>query len=178
MVESEVLSEIREDIERSRSIIEEARKKAEEIIEEARKKAEVEADKIIGRARYEIRAARNRKKNEIVNGIFHNAEKILERYTSDDERALSETIRLIKATSKELSGEEIKVKIPVRFKDKVNVLKKELGVEIEAEDTLRSRCGGIVLTKDERIWIETTIESRMKEAKDKLRLQVIKILSS
>ncbi len=161
-----------------KEIIEEAKKKAEEIVEKARKEAEVEADKIIGQARYEIRAARNRKKNEIVSRIFYDAERILDRYTSDDKRALEETIRLTKAASKELEGEDIKVKVPVRFRNEVDTLKRELGVEVEAEDTLKSKCGGVVLTKDGRIWIETTLESRMNEARDKLRLQVIRILSS
>lgn len=190
----------------AQDILGEARKKAEEILERARKEAssllemaekegkkagEEELGKMRERARqqYEERVAKGRvegrkellkKKEELIEEAFRRAEERLRKYVSSKEyeRDLVElTIRACKGLGSTEVVVEANERDLQRLKERGEELVRRLeGIRLSFGRPLETLGGIKVRSKDGRIELDETLESRMKREKETLRVRVAKLL--
>ena len=185
---------IEEAEERARKIIENAEKEAEKIIKEYREKAqreaqdmrdkaiiqiEMEASEILDRGIRRAREIRHNKIKKITEEIFERAWKeILEEYESRSREIL---LDLLEVGVEYVSEEPLIIEARDEIFEKVgknNIIQlcERKGKKVVLRNGEVST-GFRVLSNDEKIWIESTLEGRFEECKRRLIPVIVKRLT-
>lgn len=190
-----IIEKIEEDAEKeAKAVLEEARGKADEIIKEALAKARGEEEEIIQKGRKEAELVKQRiiadaklksrkqkldVKEAAIEAAFSEAEKELQKLTSRYPPIL---MGVIKEAAALIGSEDIeilssKADRKILNQNSLKTRSKELGVNILLAPQTVETCGGaIVRTRDGKIEVDNTFETRMSRMRDGLRSEVAKIL--
>ena len=192
-----ITKEILEDAEKeAEKTILRAEAEAERILERAKEEAERRYDAIIrdGKERLRVKErqmlslfdleSKNRMlraKEEIINEVFNEALKRLQRYTQTEDY-VNCLLRLILEASEQIRSDTLIIRLNERdsrilTEEKLNEFSKKMGIKlIKSKETAHSIGGVIVMTPDGRIVIDNTFENRLRLLRDSLRVRVAEIL--
>ncbi|RLF58646.1 MAG: hypothetical protein DRN25_04975 [Thermoplasmata archaeon] len=186
-----ILEKIREDSEKEvERIIGEAKKKSEEIIKKSekdgkkryeeliiqgKKNAELEKQRIIANARLQAKKLILETKESIIEKTFSLAEKKLRDIVSSDEYE-SILRKLIEEAISSIPDKQLQILCDERDRELLRKIIKEFpGVELSEENI--STIGGIIVkSKDGRIQVDNTFETRIERMRNDLRVKVARIL--
>jgi V/A-type H+/Na+-transporting ATPase subunit E len=162
---------------------EEADKAYQSIIDEATKKANEEKRKRASLTDVEIRNRLLQTKEELVETAFEKAVMKLGEFTKT-KAYHGFLLELIEKTAKRLG--EKKIIIKVNSQDRVwlsqgslKSISKKLNMDLDLATENENSLGGcIIQTIDEKIFLDNTLDSRLRRLKEELRSKVAKILFS
>jgi len=156
-----------------------AQAKGEEIkasyCENARKSAEIERNKLIYNAKAENKMRIIKEKDALIQRAFFDAKKSLDsfradaNYTGNFKKMLQEAVR-------ELEGEKVSLHIDPRDEPLCRQVLDELGRNSEIVGDLTNAGGLAVSTKDGKVLVSNTIESRLNNSKELLKREVFSTL--
>lgn len=176
--------------ERIHEIVKQAHQDAEEIKQAAEEKAktikqshleriekslETERNKLIYTAKSETKMDVIKAKDEIIQRAFADAKKRLDDYR-DHEDYKGHFKSLLEEAMRELEGEKVRLHIDRRDEQLCKQILDEMNVNSEVVVDLTSAGGLNVSTKDEKVVVFNTIESRLDKAKEFLERQIFAIL--
>jgi V/A-type H+-transporting ATPase subunit E len=177
----DILAEARKQVE---DILREAREKAgeleREIIAKGEKEAELLRQRIIANAKLRAKKSKLDAKEELIRTAFKEAEEELLRISSSKE--YGSILRRIIAEGASSVGEDVEVvareaDAELLSDDFLNGLSKELGVNITLSPESIETMGGVVIrSKNGKIEVNNTFETRMLRMQDALRSKVARIL--
>jgi len=192
-----ITKEILEDAEKeAEKIILRAEAEADRILKNAKEKAERRYNAIIRDGKERIRVKERqmislfdlesknrmlRAKEEIINEVFDEALKRLQRYTLTEDY-MNCLFRLILEASGQIRSDTLIIRLNERdskilTEEKINEFSRRMGIKlIKSEETVDCIGGVIVMTPDERIVVDNTFENRLRLLKDSLRVRVAEIL--
>jgi vacuolar-type H+-ATPase subunit E/Vma4 len=171
-------------------IIKQARQEAEEIKRVAEEKAETikrsylenaegsvepERNKLIYAAKSETKMNLIKAKNELIQRAFADAKKSLSGFRAS-ENYKEHFKSMVEEAMHELEGEQVRLHIDGRDENLCKQILDELNVNSEIVADLTSAGGLNVSTRDEKIVVFNTIESRLDKAKEFLERQVFATL--
>jgi|Deesub1362A_J573_1020465.scaffolds.fasta_scaffold00005_5 V/A-type H+-transporting ATPase subunit E len=178
------------------NILKEAKKQASEIVEEAEEKAKTIEEEILRRGERDaeqekLRIVANAKlksrkmildgKEEVISEAFSKAREILQDIGASDK--YYDVLRdLIKEAAVSVGDKEIillarKEDHKILTKNFLKKLSKELDCQLALDSTPIKTMGGVVCrSKDGRIEVDNTLETRLERMKEDLRPKVAKIL--
>jgi V/A-type H+-transporting ATPase subunit E len=198
-----IVQRIREDSETQRKeILAEAQKKADEILAEAQKKAEalrrgiltkgsreteMEKQRIIANAKLRERKLLLDAKEEAIQEAFGKAEERLRQARSEKEysdalkRVIGEAIRSLGGGEVEvLTREDDAQRLKNGLLDEISrELKAELKAPLQitlSEETIETMGGAIVRSRNGKVEVDNTFETRLERSREDLRAKVSKIL--
>jgi V/A-type H+-transporting ATPase subunit E len=144
-------------------------------LENAQKSAEIERNKLIYNAKAENKMRIIKEKDAVIQRAFFDAKKSLDSfrdhpsYKEDFKKMLQEAVR-------ELEGEKVSLHIDTRDETLCRQVLDELGRNSEIVGDLTSAGGLAVSTKDGKVVISNTIESRLNNAKELLKREIFSTL--
>jgi V/A-type H+-transporting ATPase subunit E len=144
-------------------------------LENAQKSAEIERNKLIYNAKAENKMWIIKEKDAVIQRAFFDAKKSLDSfrdrpsYKEDFKKMLQEAVR-------ELGGEKVSLHIDTRDETLCRQVLDELGRNSEIVGDLTSAGGLAVSTKDGKVVISNTIESRLNNAKELLKREIFSTL--
>ena len=144
-------------------------------LENAQKSAEIERNKLIYNAKAENKMRIIKEKDAVIQRAFFDAKKSLDSfrdhpsYKEDFKKMLQEAVR-------ELEGEKVNLHIDTRDETLCRQVLDELGRNSEIVGDLTSAGGLAVSTKDGKVVISNTIESRLNNAKELLKQEIFSTL--
>jgi V/A-type H+-transporting ATPase subunit E len=144
-------------------------------LEDAQKSAEMERNKLIYNAKAENKMRIIKEKDAVIQRAFFDAKKSLDSfrdhasYKEDFKRMLQEAVR-------ELEGEKVSLHIDTRDETLCRQVLDELGRNSEIVGDLTSAGGLAVSTKDGKVVVSNTIESRLNNAKELLKREIFSTL--
>jgi V/A-type H+-transporting ATPase subunit E len=162
-----------------------AKEKADEdyqtIIAQAKGKAENERRKITSVTEVEIRNRLLETKGELVDAAFEKTFDKLEKFTATKDYS-DYLLNLIEQAAKQINSKNLLVQ--VNAKDKfllkqtaLNVLGKKLNCKLTFSDKTEEFIGGCKIeTEDGKMTYDNTLDSKLRELKPALRVEVAKIL--
>ena len=186
-----ILEKIREDSEKEvERIIGEAKKKSEEIIKKSekdgkkryeeliiqgKKNAELEKQRIIANARLQAKKLILETKESIIEKTFSLAEKKLRDMVSSDEY---ENIlrKLIEEAISSIPDKQLQILCDERDRELLRKIIKEFPRVELSEENISTIGGIIVKSKDGRIQVDNTFETRIERMRNDLRVKVARIL--
>ncbi len=193
---AKIIGKIEEDADKeANGVLVEARGKVEEIIKEAQTKAREEEEGIIQKGRREAELVKQRiiadaklrarkqkldLKEAAIEAAFSEAERELQKLPSTSKYP-SILLRIIKEAVASI-GTDIEILASKADRKLLNqnslkTLSKELGVNVAlAPQMIETYGGAVVRTKDGKIEVDNTFETRMSRMRDSLRSEVAKIL--
>ncbi len=186
-----ILEKIREDSEKEvERIIGEAKKKSEEIIKKSekdgkkryeeliiqgKKNAELEKQRIIANARLQAKKLILETKESIIEKTFSLAEKKLRDIVSSDEYE-SILRKLIEEAISSIPDKQLQILCDERDRELLRKIIKEFPRVELSEENISTIGGIIVKSKDGRIQVDNTFETRIERMKNDLRVKVARIL--
>jgi vacuolar-type H+-ATPase subunit E/Vma4 len=144
-------------------------------LENAQKSAEIERNKLIYNAKAENKMRIIKEKDAVIQRAFFDAKKSLDSfrdhpsYKEDFKKMLQEAVR-------ELEGEKVNLHIDTRDETLCRQVLDELGRNSEIVGDLTSAGGLAVSTKDGKVVVSNTIESRLNNAKELLKQEIFSTL--
>ena len=144
-------------------------------LENAQKSAEIERNKLIYNAKAENKMRIIKEKDAVIQRAFFDAKKSLDSfrdhpsYKEDFKKMLQEAVR-------ELEGEKVNLHIDTRDETLCRQVLDELGRNSEIVGDLTSAGGLAVSTKDGKVVVSNTIESRLNNAKELLKREIFSTL--
>jgi V/A-type H+-transporting ATPase subunit E len=144
-------------------------------LQNAQKSAEMERNKLIYNAKAENKMRIIKEKDAVIQRAFFDAKKSLDSfrdhpsYKEDFKKMLQEAVR-------ELEGEKVSLHIDTRDETLCRQVLEELGWNSEIVGDLTSAGGLAVSTKDGKVVISNTIESRLNNAKELLKREIFSTL--
>ena len=144
-------------------------------LENAQKSAEIERNKLIYNAKAENKMRIIKEKDAVIQRAFFDAKKSLDSfrdrpsYKEDFKKMLQEAVR-------ELEGEKVLLHIDTRDETLCRQVLDELGRNSEIVGDLTSAGGLAVSTKDGKVVVSNTIESRLNNAKELLKQEIFSTL--
>lgn len=193
---AKIIGKIEEDADKeAKGVLGEARGKAEEIIKEAQTKAREEEEEIIQKGRREAELVKQRiiadaklrarkqkldLKEAAIEAAFSEAERELQKLPPTSKYPFI-LLRIIKEAVASI-GTDIEILASKADRKLLNqnslkTLSNELGVNVAlAPQTIETYGGAVVRTKDGKIEVDNTFETRMSRMRDSLRSEVAKIL--
>ena len=144
-------------------------------LENAQKSAEIERNKLIYNAKAENKMRIIKEKDAVIQRAFFDAKKSLDSfrdhpsYKEDFKKMLQEAVR-------ELEGEKVLLLIDTRDETLCRQVLNELGWNSEIVGDLTSAGGLAVSTKDGKVVVSNTIESRLNNAKELLKREIFSTL--
>jgi vacuolar-type H+-ATPase subunit E/Vma4 len=154
------------------------------IIEQAKKEADLELRREIAKAKLTARSDTLKKKEEIINDVFDQAQKKLIGFISSPEYVTTLN-NLITEAATGLSGGDLKIKIQTGHGKHIDISRIQQRVTQQtgttttlsvAEEDLRSIGGAIVTNTNETILIDNTFEARLRRMREEIRTKIAKIL--
>lgn len=186
-----ILEKIREDSEKEvERIIGEAKKKSEEIIKKSekegkeryeeliiqgKKNAELEKQRIIANARLQAKKLILETKESIIEKTFSLAEKKLRDIVSSDEYE-SILRKLIEEAISSIPDKQLQILCDERDRELLRKIIKEFPRVELSEENISTIGGIIVKSKDGRIQVDNTFETRIERMRNDLRVKVARIL--
>ena len=174
---------------KAKEILENAKKTSEEhkkrISEKGIQEAEMEKNKIIAQARLEARRMRLSAQEGLIEDVFKSAEERLRLVKDDEYKKILE--KLVIESALHLGTNEIEILTDVKGKtllykflseisEKVKIKSESGPISLTISDEVITKSGIIVRSKDERMEIDNTLETRIKRIKENLRPKVAEIL--
>jgi len=166
-------------------ILERAKEEAERryvaIIRDGKERIRVKERQMISLFDLESKNRMLRAKEEIINEVFNEALKRLQRYTLTDDY-VNCLFRLILEASGQIRSDTLIIRLNERdskilTEKKLNEFSKRIGIKvIKSKETADSIGGVIVMTPDRRIVVDNTFENRLRLLRDSLRVKVAEIL--
>jgi len=166
-------------------ILERAKEEAERryvaIIRDGKERIRVKERQMISLFDLESKNRMLRAKEEIINEVFNEALKRLQRYTLTDDY-VNCLFRLILEASGQVCSDTLIIRLNERdskilTEKKLNEFSKRIGIKvIKSKETADSIGGVIVMTPDRRIVVDNTFENRLRLLRDSLRVKVAEIL--
>ena len=144
-------------------------------LENAQKSAEIERNKLIYNAKAENKMRIIKEKDAVIQRAFFDAKKSLDSfrdrpsYKEDFKKMLQEAVR-------ELEGEKVRLHIDTWDETLCRQVLNELGWNSEIVGDLTSAGGLAVSTKDGKVVVSNTIESRLNNAKELLKREIFSTL--
>ncbi|MGA7075576.1 MAG: V-type ATP synthase subunit E [Halobacteriota archaeon] len=156
-----------------------AEEKAETIkrshLESAEESVEPERNKLIYAAKSETLMNLIKAKDELIQRAFAEAKKSLDGFR-DHENYKEDFKSLIEEAMRELEGEQVRLHIDGRDENLCKQILEELNVNSEIVVDLTSAGGLNVSTRDEKVVVFNTIESRLDKASEFLKRQLLATL--
>ena len=156
-----------------------AEAKGEEIkashCENAQKSAEMERNKLIYKAKAENKMRTIKEKDAVIQRAFLEAKKSLDSFR-DDASYKENFKKMLQEAVRELEGEKVSLHIDTRDETLCRQVLDELGRNSEIVDDLTSAGGLAVNTKDGKVVVSNTIESRLNNAKELLKREIFSTL--
>ena len=156
-----------------------AEEKAETIkksyLDSAEKSFESERNKLIYNAKSETKMDVIKAKDEMIQSAFAEAKKSLDDFR-DHESYKGRFKSMIQEAMRELEGEKVRLHIDRRDENLCKQILDELNVNSEIVADLTSAGGLNVSTRDEKVVVFNTIESRLDRAKEFLERQIFATL--
>jgi len=172
----EIIEQAHQDAEEIKRIAEE---KAETIkrshLESAEESVEPERNKLIYAAKSETKMNLIKAKDELIQRAFTEAKKSLAGFR-DHENYKGHFTSMIEEAMRELEGEQVRLHIDGRDENLCKQILDELNVNSEIVVDLTSAGGLNVSTKDEKVVVFNTIESRLDKAREFLERQIFATL--
>jgi V/A-type H+-transporting ATPase subunit E len=172
----EIMKQAHQDAEEIKRVAEE---KAETIkrshLESAEESGEQERNKLINAAKSEKKINLIRAKDELMQRAFAEAKKSLDGFR-DHEDYNEHFKSLIEEAMRELEGEPVRLHIDGRDENLCKQILDELNVNSEIVVDLTSAGGLNVSTRDEKVVVFNTIESRLAKAREFLERQIFATL--
>jgi len=144
-------------------------------LENAKKSADMEQNKLIYNAKAENKMRIIKEKDAVIQRAFFDAKKSLDSfrdhttYKEDFKKMLQEAVR-------ELEGENVSLHIDTQDEPLCRQVLDDLGRNSEIVGDLTSAGGLAVSTKDGKVVVSNTIESRLSNAKELLKREVYSAL--
>ncbi|MGZ4928924.1 MAG: V-type ATP synthase subunit E [Halobacteriota archaeon] len=144
-------------------------------LDSAEKSFESERNKLIYNAKSETKMDVIKAKDEMIQSAFAEAKKSLDGFR-DQESYKGRFKSMIQEAMRELEGEKVRLHIDGRDENLCEQILAELNVNSEIVVDLTSAGGLNVSTRDEKVVVFNTIESRLDRAKEFLERQIFSTL--
>lgn len=192
-ITNEVLKDVQEEAQaiilkaenEAKQILKTAKEQADQnyqtIITQAKGKADNERRKIASLTEVEVRNRLLQMKEELVEAAFEKTIIKLEKFTASEEYK-DYLVNLIEKAAKQIKSKNLFVQVNVKDKTflketALNTLSKKLNCKLTFSDKTEEFIGGCkIATEDGKITYDSTIDSRLRELKPALRVELAKIL--
>jgi V/A-type H+-transporting ATPase subunit E len=143
--------------------------------ENAKKSAEIERNKLIYNVKAENKMRIIKEKDAVIQRAFFDAKKSLDSFR--DHASYKENFKkMLQEAFRELEGEKVNLHIDARDETLCRQVLDELGRNSEIVGDLTSAGGLAVSTKDGKVVVSNTIESRLNNAKELLKREIFSTL--
>ena len=144
-------------------------------LETAEKTAEMERNKLIYNVKAENKMRIIKEKDAVIQRAFFDAQKSLDSFR-DDPSYKENFKKMLQEAVRELEEEKVRLYVDTRDKALGKQVLDELGKNSEIVADLTSAGGLVVSTKDGKVVVSNTIESRLHNARELLKREIFSTL--